>query len=674
MPLSIHCIMKQAAMGMLAISLLLVSSISQGAIYHVAVNGNDQAFGNVSGPWKTLKRAIEAVSSGDEIVLHAGNYDGFMVKSNKPINLFRNWVTIRAAQGEEVTVGHVLVAAPGLDGKGDTQNTAYLRFKGLKFRDRIHIEGFRHVEILSCVINQAGNKNDTRDNITKAGVDFSGADLLVKDTEVTDTAIGMQIRGWRNKLVNCNIHHVFHDGIQLVDTRETIVDGCKVNHCDDGFADGDPASGFGNFHADCIHLMVSGSATRGVKNVAIRNCEIYACEGAGFQVNNFRDLVVDGVLLENNVFGVTGAPTINLGPIDNCTIRQNTFKHLEGGYSWGRFNGEKFPPNSYCNIGIRVKGCRNCFLYNNLLGRSSIELNSDGWTSTHNFYDERTYASFLALIGRFDVIGNPNFANDKMTDPALEADSPAINIGTRRDVPAGLPLPEYAINKVHRDNRPDAGAWEFPGLDPPLETPAPPLPSNPIVFVDDFQDGDITKSDPWLNAESTIGLRWSVVEGSWYIANYDEQSFLDPDKSGKETCTILADVQLSTPFTFSFEARSAYAEPGSGVVLFWKDENNYVFIDLIESNAYQVSDGNRKLIGRVPKGAFAAGKPELVSIEVKPNMKESIVLLNGRQIGVIPTDQSNRSSVQVGFRHVPMSKKSSRMQYTNVRIVTEKDK
>ncbi|RCS51939.1 DUF1565 domain-containing protein [Bremerella cremea] len=443
--------------SILAVLFILVAEQAFAATYHVAVDGSDNATGASNQPWQTLQHAIESVKGGDIILLHEGDHAGFSIRSGKIDNLFNDWVTIRSLNGHKATVGYTDIYLPAsiLD-NGDSVTNAFIQFDDLIFRDRIRSYGAKRVKILNSKIFQEGPKNDNPQNIVKRGIEVTGADCLIENCEVTDCAIGIQVRGWRNVVKNCHIHDVFHDGLRVVDSCDTVIDGCLIYHCDDGYSDGDINSPVGIVHADCLHVFISGSVhktTNAVKNVTIRNCRMYGTEGAAIQVNNRREQIVDGLLLENNVIGMTNGGAINISEIHNCTIRHNTFRYFKGGYAWGRFDGVRKPANSNCTLICRPPG-KNCVCYNNLFCRSTIETDTIGWSSHNNFFDSRNYAHWLKWQDGTSKAGNPKFTTNSWVDPELRPDSPAINFG----VPAKLPL---SINGVIRDITPDCGAWEI---------------------------------------------------------------------------------------------------------------------------------------------------------------------------------------------------------------------
>jgi hypothetical protein len=64
------------------LAIVSVSSTASASTYHVATTGSDTATGSAAAPWKTIQRAANAVGPGDNVVIHAGTYTGFLVDAS----------------------------------------------------------------------------------------------------------------------------------------------------------------------------------------------------------------------------------------------------------------------------------------------------------------------------------------------------------------------------------------------------------------------------------------------------------------------------------------------------------------------------------------------------------------------------------------------------------------
>lgn len=72
---------------------LLCPLLATSATYYVSPQGNDNANGSITSPWKTVTKAIESASSGDRIELFGGVYRE-RIQTHGPA--FTDWVTVTA--------------------------------------------------------------------------------------------------------------------------------------------------------------------------------------------------------------------------------------------------------------------------------------------------------------------------------------------------------------------------------------------------------------------------------------------------------------------------------------------------------------------------------------------------------------------------------------------------
>lgn len=63
------------------LTLLSASSLAHAETWHVATTGNDASAGTAESPWRTIQRASDAVAPGDQVIVHAGTYLGFLVSA-----------------------------------------------------------------------------------------------------------------------------------------------------------------------------------------------------------------------------------------------------------------------------------------------------------------------------------------------------------------------------------------------------------------------------------------------------------------------------------------------------------------------------------------------------------------------------------------------------------------
>ncbi len=157
-------------------SILLAILAARGAAHaetwHVATAGDDASAGTAAAPWRTIQRAADAVAPGDQVVIHAGTYLGFLVSAHGT----------SAAPISFVADGEVLI-----DGAATAD------------RDAVHIEGGAYVTIDGLTITgaaRAGVSAIECDHVTvrNSRIDANGRwgvfssfcdDLLVEHNEVS---------------------------------------------------------------------------------------------------------------------------------------------------------------------------------------------------------------------------------------------------------------------------------------------------------------------------------------------------------------------------------------------------------------------------------------------------------------------------------------------------------
>jgi hypothetical protein len=94
------------------LALTLAAAAVGATDYHVAMDGDDGNPGTLAEPWRTLQHAVESVTPGDRILVHAGTYLGARIEaSGAP----EQPITLQAAPGEAV-----LLDAPGPDNAHDS--------------------------------------------------------------------------------------------------------------------------------------------------------------------------------------------------------------------------------------------------------------------------------------------------------------------------------------------------------------------------------------------------------------------------------------------------------------------------------------------------------------------------------------------------------------------------
>lgn len=495
--------------------------------------GEDGNTGAKTSPLKTLRAAMDKAAAGDEILLQPGSYKGIEHMASQPWrHLYRDdFVSISPAPGvrdsrHKITIerlrfgmraGHL--AGEGRRGRFD----AWLRVTGVTILDGVYVFGYNHLRIEDCRVERYGPHVGSSEAIEKFAVNFAcGEDLTLRDCEITRTAGGVVLSARGGRIVGNTIHDITHDGIRCISSKQCLVEGNRIYNLDDGVNDGDPAAEGWNRNCDAIHIFVPGPGLAGARNsdLTIRGNVIYNCESQGIQFNNYlrvNNVWNQNVVIENNIFGPARGNVVNVAdPVDGLVFRHNTFLYFPDGVTFDGRGRTVECANHALTISSR---CRNAHIYNNILF-NSVSPQPDWFVGYNVIVGDR---GLPTRFDRFNV--DPKFAEPESFDGRLATDSPAANAGTRRFAPT--PIPSTDIHGTGRDVRPDCGAYELPGQNPPPESPAPQTEEPVITFIDDFKDASLA-ADPWLNGPGQAGLSWSPPpdQASWVIRSNGEECWL----------------------------------------------------------------------------------------------------------------------------------------------------
>ena len=605
-----------------------------GNTYYLDANAGDDDTGDGSAarPWRTFKKALYSVQSGDTVLLRTGHYGTLIAGRTRddnrnwgaevalPLAHFTDWVTFKAAPGHapratridfgtknttERTSNNLAVQLPFTE-KGNVD--LFIRVEGLIIEDGVDLKGGRHIEIANCTINRVGPLNDSISSIDgKVGVGISnGRYITIRGNDITQVAVGIGAASHDFAIIGNRIHHIAHDGIRVLGGDNWLIEGNWIHDVDDGFDD--PANyppeirwTWGR-HADGIHIWTLIDATR---NLTVRGNIIYHVECMGVMVNasTLTGKEYSNWVFENNVFGPTGGEeTIHGGAAvrDRFIFRHNTFVYAPedrwtGLYPKDMVTGEDRVVHSTTHKIMWPSCDGEGSVYNNLFADGSqarVYTGSPLAFSGHNLY--RIAPNSGNALSRGDAVltalpydAIPGNVQDYMDTTGkvigqLTTQNQAVDAGTGIGLDYVTALPERLtidFMEAARDARADIGAFEVPGRNPSPEVyDFLPEPAVPLHFVDNFTDARIDVQDPFLNTADTTGIRWYMPEGyaRFRTMNGGAGDLLLSTVYENKPAIVVTSKRFAN-VTFSFD----FSRPMNdcGVIVLYQDPENFYFFD-----------------------------------------------------------------------------------------------
>lgn len=493
-------------------------------VWHVdAINGSDDdgvGDGSASAPFASIARANMEVDSGDTVLLYEGDYgDVALVTTPNPYasvdvleNLppfYTDWVTYAAAPGHEhrARVGRLqigtAISCPDYNDKYpvDSEYAVYgplnptrrdfrIRISGLRVEDGIAIFHGRYVHIDNNIVSRIGPLTGVTDcsDIYQGhtGIEFGGRYIIIENNEVTHSAHG--IHGGAHDVIirNNTVHDITHDGLGLVLGRNYLIEGNDIYNTDDGYDD-DEVPGC-RIHSDGFQpyiISYEANVNMGydIRNVSFKRNRIHHTESLGIMLQSSpfaertdwtAEIKLRNFLFENNIFGPAAGFMVNIiaDGFDGFMFRNNTTLRIEGD-SYLSAQGRTIQSDSFA---VRLSGpnSTDSYIYNNVL---SFTADTHATTSFagYNYFDVPWQTWYDVADWWHDHPGD--FFREGDSAPYVTSDfsghlvdgSPLINAGTRVDAsntPLDVPITEDFYGNP-RDNRPDIGAVEVQGLDPP---------------------------------------------------------------------------------------------------------------------------------------------------------------------------------------------------------------
>jgi hypothetical protein len=588
------------------------------SFYVDATKGSDTNRGTAQAPFQSIQRAMEGIPGGSTIFLQPGKYAAIEHKAKVGVAVVEGeMVTIQPAPDvadplKEVSIARIQIGSragvfAGPDAKGTYD--VNLRIEKVNILDGVYLYGGRNLQLVGCLVERIGPWTGSAENIEKVGVELGGcSEVLIEGCEVTRTGTGLYLSGSNVRALRNRIHDIRHDGIRIVSLKDSLVEGNEIFNLDDGVEDADAKW---SRHCDGIHIFIPGPGVPGAQNsrVTVRGNRIYNCESQGIQFNNYlrnKELWNEDITIENNIFGPTRANAVNIAdPVDGIIFRHNTFVSFPESRT---FRGEG--RDVECNNSVfRISTpCKRAQVYNNILTHAFES--APGWFVGHNVI---VTAKLAGLPTRNDVVvADVQFTDAATFDGRVAAGSPVVNVGTRL---APAPAWEEDAYGTKRDARPDAGAYEVPGLTPAAESPMPVL-KEPVRFhVDDFRDANVDE-DPWLAGDGQRGLSWKAPADqtqAWKPkamtdAEGNIQAILSPQGIKGDSWVIASNVGEWADGKVSLTVSNAFNTGGSGVLLRGNADTEGYLIDYARGGIYLRS---KTKDGPLEETSLAEGLPTL---------------------------------------------------------------
>ena len=276
-----------------------------GRSFYVSTTGSDSGDGSAGNPFRTIGRAIQSVSAGDEVVVKAGTY-------NESININRGGsaagdVTIRSE-----TPGGALIRPPSGSWNAISVNADYVVVDGFDIKggggDGIEANNVHHIKILNNVVHDSG----------ESGIQFNWSEFItIEGNETYNNASS----GW-------------FSGISIYQVRNITGDTTTT--------------GFRTIVRDNIshdNVTTSGQHT----------------DGNGIIIDDFQSTQTGGypnytfpTLVENNLVYENGGKGIQVTWSDYVTVRNNTAWHnnqdpLNTGTWRGELSNSQSSNNTWVN-------------------------------------------------------------------------------------------------------------------------------------------------------------------------------------------------------------------------------------------------------------------------------------------------------------------------------------
>lgn len=329
------------------IYLIFVPNSSFSRDYYVSTDGDDNASGTITHPWKTIQKACDSASPGSTVHVKSGIYYE-KIALNVEGNAKEGYVTLRNYEND-----HVIISGEGVPNNPASytddivfiENKSFIRIQGFEIKD-VDAEECSGIRFIGTGSN-IEFRNNTIHDIRGGGEDGGAMGITVYGTDKDVAITHLIIDG--NSIYNCDpaysetlvvngnvahfiisnniVHDVNNIGIDMIGGEAWIGKSQPRN----GVCRGNTVY---QAHSKAGAGFAAGIYVDGAKDIIVEGNEVYECD-VGIEIGaENRGIVASGITVRKNYvhdndkvgIGFGGYRKI-AGRTKNCIFTENTLKN-----------------------------------------------------------------------------------------------------------------------------------------------------------------------------------------------------------------------------------------------------------------------------------------------------------------------------------------------------------
>ncbi|ROR27387.1 nitrous oxidase accessory protein NosD [Mobilisporobacter senegalensis] len=331
--------------------------ISEGAVYYVATDGDNNNPGTFKAPWKTIQKAADMAGPGDIVYVRGGIYNEKIIMDNS------------GSDGAYITFENFEEEIPVIDGEGLTvgenneengviivKDKSYIRIKGFHITNYISTNEYvptgikvigagKNIEILKCKVYgiEAICTNDVIEDRNAHGIAVYGTNgeksldsVVIDGCEVYGNILGLSESVVLNgnvtnfRVTNNKVHDNDNIGIDFIGFEETAPsnDQARDGICSDNEVWNISSVNNRAYDDECA----DGIYVDGGKNILIERNKVWNCDIGIEAASEHAGRITDNITIRSNlVYGCKAVAGIAFGGYDekrgrakNIRIYNNT--------------------------------------------------------------------------------------------------------------------------------------------------------------------------------------------------------------------------------------------------------------------------------------------------------------------------------------------------------------